>query len=47
MPEVFVKLMNTRGEGLAVMAAGIEQLLFKHALSRAHYALRFAKRHWA
>jgi hypothetical protein len=47
MPEVLVKFMNTGGEGLAVMAAGIEQLLFKHALPRAQHASRFAKRHWA
>ena len=30
--KVVVKLLNPRGEGLAVMAAGIEQLLFKHVL---------------
>lgn len=47
MPEVLVKLVNTGGEGMAVMAEGIEQLLFKHALPRAQYASRFAKRHWA
>jgi hypothetical protein len=47
MPEVLVKLMNTRGEGLAVMAARVEHLLFKHALPRARDASRFAKRHWA
>jgi hypothetical protein len=47
MQEVLVKLVNTGGEGMAVMAAGIEQLLFKHALPRAQHASRFAKRHWA
>lgn len=45
--KVLVKLANTRGECLAVMAAGVKQLLFKHALYRARCSSRFAKQHWA
>src|SRR5450631_4816679 len=43
--KVLVKLSNTRGEGLAVMAVWVEQLFFKHALPLAQCSSRFVKLH--